>query len=231
MTTSCSENAESCTAIRPSAAPTLKKVETISDAASLFPDSFRPHVVDIRNRLHTHAPVGGGPGRPLLVLHDHPQVHSIWHRVAPKLAEQFTVVLADLRGYGASSEPVSARSRELQQAHDGTGHAEADACAGARSPRCIGTCSRRPRGAPAGHGSSRGHAHSFLSTGTGRRFNDRGPRAPPAVPRPSAAPGTSPAASTAPCAAAPSAWTSAWRWAAWRSRTGPWASCRRRSSR
>jgi haloacetate dehalogenase len=49
----------------------------------------------------------GGKGSPLLLLHGHPQTHAMWHRVAPDLAQRFTVVLADLRGYGASSKPAS----------------------------------------------------------------------------------------------------------------------------
>ena len=47
----------------------------------------------------------GGTGPPLLLLHGYPQTHVMWHRVAPRLAEQFTVVAADLRGYGASGKP------------------------------------------------------------------------------------------------------------------------------
>src|ERR671930_1467615 len=47
----------------------------------------------------------GGSGPPLLLLHGHPQTHVMWHRVAPRLAEEFTVVAADLRGYGDSSKP------------------------------------------------------------------------------------------------------------------------------
>ena len=44
----------------------------------------------------------GGSGPPLLLLHGHPQTMAMWHRVAPALAGRFTVVLADLRGYGDS---------------------------------------------------------------------------------------------------------------------------------
>ena len=47
----------------------------------------------------------GGSGPPLLLLHGHPQTHVMWHRVAPRLAEEFTVVAPDLRGYGGSSKP------------------------------------------------------------------------------------------------------------------------------
>ncbi|WP_443112066.1 alpha/beta fold hydrolase [Aquabacterium sp. OR-4] len=48
----------------------------------------------------------GGQGAPLLLLHGHPQTHAIWHRLAPALAQRFTLVLADLRGYGDSSKPA-----------------------------------------------------------------------------------------------------------------------------
>jgi haloacetate dehalogenase len=47
----------------------------------------------------------GGAGPPLLMLHGFPQTKAMWARVAPKLARDFTVVCADLRGYGASSKP------------------------------------------------------------------------------------------------------------------------------
>ena len=49
----------------------------------------------------------GGRGPPLLLLHGYPQTHAIWHRIAPRLAEHFTVVCADLRGYGDSAKPAS----------------------------------------------------------------------------------------------------------------------------
>ena len=51
-----------------------------------------------------HAVVGGD-GPPLALLHGYPQTHVMWHRVAPRLAEAFTVVAPDLRGYGRSSKP------------------------------------------------------------------------------------------------------------------------------
>jgi haloacetate dehalogenase len=49
-----------------------------------------------------------GTGRPLLLLHGFPETHLMWHRVAPMLAPLFTVVCADLRGYGLSGKPESA---------------------------------------------------------------------------------------------------------------------------
>jgi haloacetate dehalogenase len=47
----------------------------------------------------------GGKGPPLLLLHGYPQTHLIWHRIAPVLADRFTLVIPDLRGYGASTGP------------------------------------------------------------------------------------------------------------------------------
>jgi haloacetate dehalogenase len=47
----------------------------------------------------------GGSGPPLFLLHGYPQTHVIWHRVAPRLAEQYQLIIPDLRGYGASSTP------------------------------------------------------------------------------------------------------------------------------
>lgn len=48
----------------------------------------------------------GGSGPPLILLHGHPRTHTTWHRVAPLLAERFTVVCPDLRGFGQSSKPA-----------------------------------------------------------------------------------------------------------------------------
>ena len=48
----------------------------------------------------------GGSGQPALLLHGYPQTHVMWHKVAPLLAEHYTVVAPDLRGYGDSSKPI-----------------------------------------------------------------------------------------------------------------------------
>ena len=57
-----------------------------------------------KGKLHYHV---AGDGPPLLLLHGYPQTSAMWHRVAPALAGRFTVVAADLRGYGGSSKPPS----------------------------------------------------------------------------------------------------------------------------
>jgi haloacetate dehalogenase len=56
------------------------------------------------NGVSIHARIGGN-GPPLLLIHGYPQSHVMWHAVAPALAEHFTVVAPDLRGYGDSSKP------------------------------------------------------------------------------------------------------------------------------
>lgn len=71
---------------------------------NLFP-AFQPHDVETDAGVTIHA-LTAGDGPPLLLLHGHPQTSAIWHRVAPALAQRFTLVLADLRGYGDSSKPA-----------------------------------------------------------------------------------------------------------------------------
>lgn len=72
--------------------------------ADLFPGfktkAIRTQAGEIFARL-------GGEGPPLLLLHGYPQTHHAWHRLAPRLAEHFSLVIADLRGYGQSSTPPS----------------------------------------------------------------------------------------------------------------------------
>lgn len=67
-------------------------------------DGFASHDVDV-DGVRVHAAVGGS-GPPVLLLHGYPQTHLMWHRVAPGLARDHTVVAADLRGYGASGRPA-----------------------------------------------------------------------------------------------------------------------------
>lgn len=74
------------------------------DLADLYP-GFATHWVDVpAGRIFARSK---GEGPPLLLLHGFPQTHAEWHRIAPQLAEKFTVVVMDLRGYGWSSAPDS----------------------------------------------------------------------------------------------------------------------------
>ncbi|QNP49126.1 alpha/beta fold hydrolase [Diaphorobacter aerolatus] len=69
----------------------------------LFPE-FRSELIPAGDGIFIHA-LTGGQGPALLLLHGHPQTSAIWHKVAPELARHFTLVMADLRGYGDSSKP------------------------------------------------------------------------------------------------------------------------------
>ncbi len=64
----------------------------------------------------------GGSGPPLLLLHGNPQTHAMWHKVAPVLAQSFTVICADLRGYGQSFKPPATADHapyaKVAMAHD-----------------------------------------------------------------------------------------------------------------
>jgi haloacetate dehalogenase len=53
-----------------------------------------------------------GTGPPLLLLHGYPQTGAMWHSTAPALAEDRSVVVADLRGYGRSSKPQTTEDHE-----------------------------------------------------------------------------------------------------------------------
>ena len=77
--------------------------ESASAAAPPFP-GFTQHRIDTSGGVAINA-VKGGSGPPLLLLHGAPLTYYTWRDVAPALAEEYTVVAADLRGYGDSSQP------------------------------------------------------------------------------------------------------------------------------
>ncbi len=68
----------------------------------LFPGFNARRVETMGAEIHLRV---GGSGPPLLLLHGYPQTHVMYHKIAPQLAEHFTLVLPDLRGYGRSSCP------------------------------------------------------------------------------------------------------------------------------
>jgi haloacetate dehalogenase len=72
--------------------------------AGFFPGFSRQRIATGETEINL---VLGGKGPPLLLLHGYPQTHVMWHKVAPALAAQFTVVAPDLRGYGDSGKPAS----------------------------------------------------------------------------------------------------------------------------
>jgi haloacetate dehalogenase len=69
-------------------------------------DAFTAH--DLPTERGTIRAMIGGEGPPLLLLHGYPQTHLMWHACAPLLAQHFTVVAADLSGYGDSFRPAPA---------------------------------------------------------------------------------------------------------------------------
>ena len=93
-------------------------------------------------RIHARL---GGAGPPLLLLHGHPQSHVMWHRVADTLAQHFSVVAADLRGYGDSERIAAsaghvhyskrAMALDMVQLMAALGHARFAVCAHDRGAR------------------------------------------------------------------------------------------------
>src|SRR6478752_4405136 len=74
----------------------------MADLADLFPGFKSEWTHTKAGRIFARI-VGKGP--PLLLLHRYPQSHVMWHLVAQQLAEKFTVIAADLPGYGWSDIP------------------------------------------------------------------------------------------------------------------------------
>lgn len=64
---------------------------------------FTDHTAEVNGQTIAYSKAGNGP--PVLLLHGFPQTRAMWRGIAPKLAEKYTVIAADLRGYGESSKP------------------------------------------------------------------------------------------------------------------------------
>ena len=73
-------------------------------ASPLLRSGFEYRRIDVEG-ITVNCAVGGS-GPPLLLLHGYPENHLMWRHVAPVLAQDHTVVLADLRGYGDSGKPA-----------------------------------------------------------------------------------------------------------------------------
>ena len=74
------------------------------DLADLFPGYASKWINTTSGRIFARV---GGKGPPLLLLHGFSETHVMWHRVAPQLADRFTLIIADLPGYGWSDMPES----------------------------------------------------------------------------------------------------------------------------
>src|SRR5262249_61746375 len=99
------------------------------DLADLFPGCESRWIETSGGRIFARVSDGGGP--PLLLLPGHPQSNVMWHRVAPPLAQRFTLVFADLPGYGwSAAAPAAAAHSAL------TKRATAPAVARARGTPC-----------------------------------------------------------------------------------------------
>lgn len=116
------------------------------------------------NGVHIHFRTGGS-GPPLLLLHGFAQTHALWHRVVPRLAQHFTLVMPDLRGYGDSDKPPGdadhanygkrtmaldhpqavARLMLLDVSPTRASNARC-ACCGANAASCTGSSRRSPTG-------------------------------------------------------------------------------------
>jgi haloacetate dehalogenase len=78
---------------------------------SLLPPEFEYRRMDVTGVMVNCAIAGSGP--PVLLLHGYPENHVMWRQVAPALAQDHTVVLADLRGYGDSGKPAPDAAGEM----------------------------------------------------------------------------------------------------------------------
>jgi haloacetate dehalogenase len=87
-------------------AKTLAKVET---TMPLFPGFSAVLIETGGTTIHV---LRKGAGPPLLLLHGYPETHVTWHKVAPQLAEHFSVYVPDLRGYGDSGKPQDGERHE-----------------------------------------------------------------------------------------------------------------------
>jgi haloacetate dehalogenase len=89
-------------AMKPVSLPEMPPKPSKNVAAKLFPGFEQ---IEVRTSGATIPVVHKGDGPPVLLLQGFPESHVTWHKVAPRLAERFSVYVPDLRGYGDSSRP------------------------------------------------------------------------------------------------------------------------------
>lgn len=85
-------------------------METESSLVNIGPSEFIEGFTLMDARLETEIKMRfaiGGKGPALMLVHGHPHTHIIWRKVAPLLAQKYTVILPDLRGYGDTDKPES----------------------------------------------------------------------------------------------------------------------------
>src|ERR671914_645065 len=82
-----------------------RKPRVSKGASVVMMDDFTTEEIETGETTIYFRRAGSGP--PVLLLHGFPQTHLMWRGVAPLLAPHFTVVCADLRGYGRSGCPAS----------------------------------------------------------------------------------------------------------------------------
>ena len=78
----------------------------------IFGEKIEKQYINVAKNINI-AICSKGAGPPLLLLHGYPQTGFMWHKIAPRLAEDFTVVVADLRGYGDSDKPTSSEDHAV----------------------------------------------------------------------------------------------------------------------
>ena len=89
-----------------------------------YTDLFQFHSQPVGDIEIAYRVAGDGP--PLLLLHGFPQTNMMWHKIAPRLAEHYRVIAADLRGYGDSGHPASDDAHAPIQSAPWPGHGAAD---------------------------------------------------------------------------------------------------------
>jgi haloacetate dehalogenase len=95
--------------IRPASAQSKAAGQSASETNEFFPGFSAETIQTSGTTIHV---LRKGTGRPLLLLHGYPETHLTWHKVAPQLAEEFSVVVPDLRGYGQSGKPEGGERHE-----------------------------------------------------------------------------------------------------------------------